>query len=77
MAPPRRIGEPSCFQRCFQGFLMGGFLGATIGVLMGGFAGYRGGQRGRALIQVIGRSALTSAGSFGFFLSIGTAIRSC
>jgi len=56
---------------------MGALLGSVIGVLLGGFGGMRAGLRGRDLVKFVGRNVITSGGSFGFFLSIGTAIRSC
>lgn len=73
----QRQARPSCFQMCLNGFIMGALIGSTFGIILGGFGGWRAGLKGRELLHLAGKSALQSGGTFGFFMSIGTAIRSC
>lgn len=57
--------------------MMGSLVGGTFGVIFGTGSGLSNGLRGMPLILGIGKSSIQSAAAFGFFLSIGTAVRSC
>ena len=67
----------SCFQQVKTGFLMGMAVGAGIGVIFGTFGAVRLRLNGRDLIYGLGRSIGQTAFTFGFFMSIGQAIRGC
>ncbi|XP_054714234.1 reactive oxygen species modulator 1-like [Uloborus diversus] len=66
---------PSCFDRMKSGFCIGMCVGLGAGVLLGGFAALRHGQRGRSLVETVGKMMLQSGGTFGTFMAIGTGIR--
>ena len=68
----RMFGEAGTMTRTFsQGFLMGGLIGATFGALGGSVMAYQ--YRQFSLIPLM---ALSSGGSFGFFMGIGQVIMS-
>jgi hypothetical protein len=50
-------------------------LGMASGVLLGGFQALRFGLRGRELTMTVGKAMLQAGGSFGVFMSVGTALR--
>ena len=54
-----------------MGFMMGGTVGAVMGGLTGSYFAYQ--HRQFSLIPLM---ALTSGGSFGFFMGIGAVLRS-
>uniref|UniRef100_A0A6M2E0G7 Reactive oxygen species modulator 1 n=1 Tax=Amblyomma tuberculatum TaxID=48802 RepID=A0A6M2E0G7_9ACAR len=66
---------PSCWDRVKVGFTIGFCVGMASGALFGGFSALRYGLRGRELIQSVGKVMLQGGGTFGTFMSIGTAIR--
>uniref|UniRef100_A0A2R5LFW1 Reactive oxygen species modulator 1 n=1 Tax=Ornithodoros turicata TaxID=34597 RepID=A0A2R5LFW1_9ACAR len=66
---------PSCWDRVKMGFTIGFCVGMASGALFGGFSALRYGMRGRDLIQNVGKVMLQGGGTFGTFMSIGTAIR--
>lgn len=66
---------PSCWDRVKMGFTIGFCVGMASGALFGGFSALRYGLRGRELIQSVGKVMLQGGGTFGTFMSIGTAIR--
>jgi len=66
---------PSCFDRIKLGFLMGCCVGMGSGMLFGGFTAFRYGLRGSELIRQVGTVMVQGGGTFGTFMSIGTAIR--
>ena len=66
---------PSCFDKIKLGFGMGMVIGMASGFVFGGFGAIRHGARGRELISLMGKSMLQAGGTFGTFMSVGTAIR--
>ena len=68
-------GNPSCFQRIQMGFMMGMCVCMASGLLFGGFGGLRHGLRGRELMKQVGQVMVQGGGTFGTFMSIGTAVR--
>lgn len=74
--PQQRQGpQQSCFDKVKMGAMMGFSIGMTTGLLFGGFQGFRFGLRGRELISMLGKSMGQQGGSFGLFMSVGTALR--
>ncbi|VEL25895.1 unnamed protein product [Protopolystoma xenopodis] len=67
--------QPSCFNRMKLGFMMGFCVGMASGAIFGGFTCFRLGLRGRELVSTVGRNMLQGGGTFGLFMTIGTAIR--
>ena len=65
----------SCFDKVKMGFLMGMTVGMASGLIFGGFSGLRYGLRGRELVGQVGQVMIQGGGTFGCFMSIGTAIR--
>lgn len=70
-----RAGGQSCFDKVKMGFGMGFAIGMSTGFLFGGFQAFRYGLRGRELINILGKSMIQAGGSFGIFMSVGTALR--
>ena len=66
---------PSCFDRVSMGFMMGMSVGMASGLLFGGFTAIRIGLRGRELMSQVGKVMVQGGGTFGTFMSIGTAVR--
>ena len=66
--------QPGCFQRIQLGFMMGMCVGMASGLIFGGFGGLRHGLRGRELMKQVGQVMVQGGGSFGTFMSIGTAV---
>ena len=68
----RVLGESNELKRSFfTGFMMGGAVGAMMGGLTGTYFAFQ--YRQFSLIPMM---ALTSGGSFGFFMGIGAVMRS-
>ena len=65
----------SCFDKVKMGFAMGFTIGMTTGLLFGGFQAFRFGLRGRELVTTLAKSMGQAGGSFGVFMSVGTALR--
>lgn len=71
----RQAGGQTCFDKVKMGFMMGFSIGMTTGLLFGGFQAFRLGLRGRELFTTLGKSMGQAGGSFGLFMSVGTALR--
>ena len=67
----------SCIQQVKTGFLMGMAVGAGIGVIFGTLGAVRMRLKGRDLIYGLGKTIAQTGFTFGFFMSIGQAIRGC
>lgn len=59
-----------------MGALMGTGVGLTIGFIFGSFSILRGGAGPRGAMATLSQYMMSSAATFGFFLSIGSVIRS-
>ena len=73
--PQRAAQGPSCFDRVKMGFMIGCAVGMSSAALFGTYSALRMGLRGRELASSIGKVMLQGGGTFGTFMSIGTAIR--
>ena len=71
----RQQGQMTCYDKVKMGFGMGFCIGMATGVLLGGFQALRFGLKGRELLTTVGKSMLQAGGSFGVFMSVGTALR--
>ncbi|KAI0809226.1 reactive mitochondrial oxygen species modulator 1-domain-containing protein [Irpex lacteus] len=58
-----------------MGALMGTGVGLTIGFIFGSYSILRGGAGPRGVLPTLSQYMLSSAATFGFFLSIGSVIR--
>ncbi|EOQ98895.1 Protein MGR2 [Wallemia ichthyophaga EXF-994] len=77
---PAAVGmaEPTAFQKMKvsgMGALMGSTVGLTIGFIFGGFSIIRAGPGPRGVMGTLSQYMLSSAATFGFFMSIGSVIR--
>ncbi|KAL1917484.1 uncharacterized protein VTP21DRAFT_3877 [Calcarisporiella thermophila] len=68
--------EPSTFDRAKTGCLMGGTVGLCIGLVFGTVHLIRYGGGSRGAVHTLGQYMISSAATFGFFMGIGTVIRS-
>ncbi|KAJ1956272.1 hypothetical protein DL89DRAFT_283441 [Linderina pennispora] len=68
--------EPSLWDKAKMGLLMGGSVGACLGCLIGFYTTMKVGPGPRGYLGTIGQYALGSGASFGFFMMIGSCIRS-
>jgi len=71
----QRVQEPTTWQKMKIGALTGAGVGLTIGFLFGSYSILRGGAGPRGLLPTLSQYMLSSAATFGFFLSIGSVIR--
>ncbi|PVZ98871.1 hypothetical protein BB558_005132 [Smittium angustum] len=69
------MNQPTVFDKLKLGFMMGGTVGACLGSLIGIYATMKSGPGPRGYLASIGQYALTSGATFGFFMSIGSVIR--
>ncbi|KAL2311935.1 Protein mgr2 [Schizosaccharomyces pombe] len=67
--------QPSTVDKLKMGAIMGSAAGLGIGFLFGGVAVLRYGPGPRGFLRTLGQYMLTSAATFGFFMSIGSVIR--
>jgi hypothetical protein len=68
-------GGQSCFDKMKMGFFMGFVIGMSTGFVFGGFQAFRYGLRGRELVTTLAKAMGQAGGSFGVFMSVGTALR--
>lgn len=71
----QRAPQPSCFDRVKVGFMIGFAVGMSSAALFGTYSAFKYGLRGRELVTSIGKIMLQGGGTFGVFMSVGTAIR--
>ncbi|SCV72748.1 BQ2448_4285 [Microbotryum intermedium] len=74
-ALPPGAEEPTVWSKLKMGATMGTMVGLTIGFLFGSFAILRNGAGPRGFLPSLSTYMLSSAATFGFFMSIGTVIR--
>ncbi|KAI8092599.1 reactive mitochondrial oxygen species modulator 1-domain-containing protein [Halteromyces radiatus] len=68
--------EPSTLDKMKMGALMGGTVGLCVGFVFGGITILRFGGGRKGALSTLSQYMLGSAASFGFFMSIGSVIRS-
>jgi len=71
----QRVQEPTTWQKMKIGALTGAGVGLTIGFIFGSYSILRGGAGPRGFLPTLSQYMLSSAATFGFFLSIGSVIR--
>ncbi|KAL7412142.1 reactive mitochondrial oxygen species modulator 1-domain-containing protein [Mrakia frigida] len=75
--PPVAMGgQPSMFDKFKMGAIMGTTVGLSMGFIFGGFTVLRGGAGPKGPLHTMSQYMLSSAATFGFFMSIGSVIRS-
>ncbi|KAJ2398743.1 subunit of TIM23 translocase complex [Coemansia sp. RSA 2559] len=67
--------EPSLWDKAKMGLIMGSSVGACLGCLIGFYSTMKFGPGPRGYLGTIGQYALGSGASFGFFMMIGSCIR--
>ncbi|KAI8331226.1 mitochondrial genome maintenance protein Mgr2 [Chlamydoabsidia padenii] len=68
--------EPSTIDKMKMGATMGGVVGLCVGFVFGGITILRFGGGKKGAISTLSQYMVGSAASFGFFMSIGSVIRS-
>ncbi|KAG1470762.1 hypothetical protein G6F56_002491 [Rhizopus delemar] len=68
--------EPSAFDKAKMGAAMGGTVGLCIGFVFGSISLIRFGPGNKSPVSLLSQYMLGSAASFGFFMSIGSVVRS-
>ncbi|KAI9032896.1 reactive mitochondrial oxygen species modulator 1-domain-containing protein [Phycomyces nitens] len=68
--------EPTTLQKMKMGALMGGTVGLCVGFVFGTVSLIRFGSGAKGPVTLLSQYMLGSAASFGFFMSIGSVIRS-
>ncbi|KAI8642865.1 hypothetical protein BD408DRAFT_386436 [Parasitella parasitica] len=68
--------EPSSFEKMKMGAAMGGTVGLCIGFVFGGISLMRFGAGNKSPISMLSQYMIGSAASFGFFMAIGSVVRS-
>ncbi|SAM02947.1 hypothetical protein [Absidia glauca] len=68
--------EPSTVEKMKMGATMGGIVGLCVGFVFGGITIIRFGGGKKGAISTLSQYMVGSAASFGFFMSIGSVIRS-
>ncbi|ORY34644.1 reactive mitochondrial oxygen species modulator 1-domain-containing protein [Naematelia encephala] len=74
--PPQTAQGGSTFDKMKMGAMMGTGVGLTIGLIFGLTSIIRAGPGPRGTVATLSQYMLSSAATFGFFLSIGSVIRS-
>ncbi|KAF7194288.1 Protein MGR2 [Pseudocercospora fuligena] len=69
------MSGPSTFDKAKMGGMMGGTVGLIIGFIFGATNIIRYGPGPNGMMRTLGQYMLGSAATFGFFMSIGTTIR--
>ncbi|KAJ2120454.1 subunit of TIM23 translocase complex [Coemansia sp. RSA 1822] len=67
--------EPTLWDKAKMGLIMGSSVGACLGCLIGFYSTMKFGPGPRGYLGTIGQYALGSGASFGFFMMIGSCIR--
>ncbi|KAH8879342.1 mitochondrial genome maintenance protein [Thozetella sp. PMI_491] len=75
--PPSHHGAvgPSTFDKLKMGAMMGGTVGAIMGFIFGTVNIFRYGAGTNGIARTLGQYMLASGSAFGFFMSIGSVIR--
>ncbi|KAI9322598.1 reactive mitochondrial oxygen species modulator 1-domain-containing protein [Dichotomocladium elegans] len=68
--------EPTTLEKMKMGAMMGGTVGLCVGFVFGSISLIRFGSGSKSPVSLLSQYMLTSAASFGFFMSIGSVIRS-
>ena len=71
------LNKPGCLQHVKTGFLMGALVGSGIGVIFGTWGAIKMKLKGRELVYGLGKTIIQTGSTFGFFMSIGQAVRGC
>ncbi|KAF2090419.1 hypothetical protein K490DRAFT_54798 [Saccharata proteae CBS 121410] len=69
------MSGPSTFDKLKMGAMMGGSVGLIIGFIFGATNIIRFGPGPNGMLRTLGQYMVGSAATFGFFMSIGTTIR--
>ncbi|ROT40981.1 hypothetical protein SODALDRAFT_330703 [Sodiomyces alkalinus F11] len=67
---------PSNFDKFKMGAMMGGSVGAIMGFIFGTYSIFRYGAGPNGIMRTLGQYMLGSGSTFGFFMAVGSVIRS-